>query len=44
MQQPTSKQLFAYWDHIRNGRIAPRRFEIEPAKIANILRETFIAE
>jgi hypothetical protein len=44
MQQPTSKQLFAYWDHIRNGRIAPRRFEIEPAKIAGILRETFIAE
>ena len=44
MQQPTSKQLFAYWDHIRNGRLAPRRFEIEPAKIANILRETFIAE
>lgn len=44
MQQPTSKQLFAYWDHIRNGRIAPRRFEIEPAKIAKLLRETFIAE
>ena len=44
MQQPTSKQLFAYWNHIRNGRIAPRRFEIEPAKIAPILRETFIAE
>jgi len=44
MQQPTSRQLFAYWDHIRNGRNAPRRFEIEPAKIAAILHETFIAE
>jgi len=44
MQQPTSKQLYAYWDGIRNGRIAPRRFEIEPAKIASLLRETFIAE
>jgi len=44
MQQPTSRQLFAYWDGIRNGRIAPRRFEIEPAKIAGLLRETFIAE
>jgi hypothetical protein len=44
MQQPTSRQLYAYWDRIRNGRIAPRRFEIEPAKIANLLPETFIAE
>lgn len=44
MQQPTSRQLFAYWDHIRNGRMAPRRFEIEPAKIAGLLRDTFIAE
>lgn len=44
MQQPTSRQLYAYWDHIRNGRLAPRRFEIEPAKIAALLPETFIAE
>jgi hypothetical protein len=44
MQQPTSRQLFAYWDRLRNGRIAPRRFEIEPAKIAALLPETFIVE
>lgn len=44
MQQATTKELYAYWDAIRNGRIAPRRFEIEPAKIAGLLRETFIAE
>jgi len=44
MQQPTSRQLYAYWDGIRNGRIAPRRIEIEPAKIAPLSRETFIAE
>ncbi len=44
MQQPTSKQLYAYWDGLRNGRIAPRRFEIEPTRIANVLHETFIAE
>lgn len=44
MQQPTTRQLFAYWDKVRNGRIAPRRFEIEPAKIAALLPETFIAE
>jgi hypothetical protein len=44
MQQPTIRQLYAYWDHVRNGRLAPRRFEIEPAKIAGLLPETFIAE
>lgn len=44
MQQPTSLQLYAYWDRVRNGRFAPRRFEVEPAKIAALLPETFIAE
>ena len=44
MQQPTSSQLYAYWDRVRNGRVAPRRFEVEPAKIAALLPETFIAE
>ena len=44
MQQKTSQLLFNYWDFIRNGRLAPRRFEIEPAKIASILPETFILE
>jgi hypothetical protein len=29
---------------VRNGRIAPQRFEIEPAAIAPLLSETFIAE
>jgi hypothetical protein len=44
MQQITSRQLYAYWDRVRNGRIAPRRFEIEPGQIATVLPETFIAE
>lgn len=44
MQQPTARKLYAYWNAIRNGRMAPRRFEIEPAKISELLRETFIAE
>lgn len=44
MQQPTSRQLYAYWDRVRNGRVAPRRFEVEPAKIARLLPETFIME
>jgi hypothetical protein len=44
MQQPTTRQLYAYWDHVRNGRVAPRRFEIEPSMIAAVLPETFIVE
>lgn len=44
MRQRTSQLLYNYWDDVRNGRLAPRRFEIEPAKIAPILPETFIAE
>jgi hypothetical protein len=44
MQQPTSRQLYAYWDRIRNGRVAPRRYEIEPSMIAPLLPETFIVE
>lgn len=44
MQQSTSQQLYAYWDRVRNGRTAPRRFEIEPAEISALLPETFIAE
>ncbi len=44
MQQQTVRQLYAYWDTIRNGRIAPQRSEIEPSRIANLLCETFIVE
>lgn len=44
MRQKTSQLLFQYWDQIRGGRFAPQRFEIEPAKIASLLPETFIAE
>jgi hypothetical protein len=44
MQQLTSRQLYAYWDRLRNGRPAPARCEIEPAKIPALLSETFIAE
>ena len=44
MQQTTSRELYAYWDRVRNGRLAPLRFEIEPAKVARLLPVTFIAE
>lgn len=44
MKQKTSQVLFAYWNGVRGERMAPRRFEIEPARIAAILPETFILE
>jgi hypothetical protein len=44
MMQRPSQVLFAYWNEVRAGRIAPRRFEIEPSRIGSILSETFILE
>jgi hypothetical protein len=44
MKQKTSQILYAYWNGVRGERMAPRRFEIEPARIAPILPETFILE
>ncbi len=44
MKVRTSQQLFAYWNDLRAGRLAPRRFEVEPAAIAGILPDTFILE
>lgn len=44
MRQRTSQILFKYWNEVRSGRLAPRRFEIEPAGISPILSETFILE
>ncbi len=40
----TSETLFAYWDKVRGNRGTPRRFEIDPGKIASILPSTFILE
>ena len=44
MKQPGSIQLFQYWNRLRNGRIAPKRTEIEPADIKGLLPDTFILE
>jgi hypothetical protein len=44
MKHKTSQILYAYWNEVRGLRRAPRRFEIEPGRIANILAETFILE
>jgi hypothetical protein len=44
MKERTSQALFGYWNEVRGSRLAPRRFEIEPSRITNILPETFILE
>ena len=44
MKVKTSQQLYAYWNELRGGRLAPRRFEVEPSAIAAILPDTFIVE
>jgi len=44
MQSRASQHLYAYWNELRGGRLAPRRFEVEPAAIAAILPDTFILE
>jgi len=44
LKHKTSQILFSYWDSVRGERATPRRFEIEPARIATILPSTFILE
>ena len=44
MKQRTVQTLYAYWNELRAGRIAPGRLEIEPSRIGSILSETFMLE
>lgn len=44
MKNRQTKQLYAYWNEVRGDRIAPRRFEIEPARLASLLPDAFILE
>jgi hypothetical protein len=44
MREAVSQSLFTYWNNLRGDRPAPRRFDIEPARIANQLPDTFILE
>jgi hypothetical protein len=44
MKQKSNQILFHYWNGVRGERLAPRRFEIEPARIAAVLPEAFILE
>jgi len=44
MQQEATIALFQYWNRLRDGRRAPKRSEIEPADIKQLLADTFILE
>lgn len=44
MRHKTTQVLYAYWNQLRGSRMAPRRFEIEPGGIGEILPDTFILE
>lgn len=44
MQESVSQALYSYWNSLRNDRIAPKRFEIEPSCISGSLPDTFILE
>lgn len=44
MKTRTCQVLYNYWNDVRGGRRAPRRFEIEPGRISELLPETFILE
>ena len=44
MKQRTVQTLYAYWNELRAGRVAPTRLEIEPSRIGAILSETFMLE
>lgn len=44
MKHKISHSLYTYWNEIRALRVAPRRFEIEPSRIASFLPDTFILD
>ena len=44
MKHKVTQELFAYWNALRDGRIAPTRGEIEPRDIRRILPYIFILE
>lgn len=42
MKHAVSRELYSYWDDLRQGRSSPERAEIDPAAIRNVLSDTFI--
>jgi hypothetical protein len=44
MKHAGTQFLFSYWDHLRNGRSAPDRRDIDLASIRPVLADTFLLE
>jgi hypothetical protein len=44
MKHAASRELYAYWEEQRGGRLAPERADIEPGAIRQALSDTFILE
>jgi hypothetical protein len=44
MKHAATQALYAYWNEVRRDRLAPRRLEIQPARIGDVLLDTFILE
>jgi hypothetical protein len=44
MKHAASRELYAYWEERRGGRLAPERADIEPGAIRQALSDTFILE
>ena len=44
MRHAATRELFGYWNRLRGNRHAPRRDEVEPSDIRQLLSDTFILE
>jgi hypothetical protein len=44
MRHQATQAIYAYWNELRGDRLAPRRLEIQPARIGDLLLDTFILE
>lgn len=44
MKHTISRQIYDYWDALRRGRRAPRRSELEPAELKELLPDIVILE
>ncbi len=44
MRHEASRDLFRYWNEVREPRASPERDDIDPGEIRNVLADTFILE
>lgn len=44
MRHHATRALYDYWNTLRAGRRAPRRLEIQPARLGGVLLDTFVLE